>query len=358
MRRMTALIVSLCLLLSGCSFWTDGSYSSVKPHKELANQGEKPAENVSDYKELVDALASLVESGAESGILSMQYAGEDAARADIDKAIREIRQNNPFAAYAVEDIGYVFGASGGRNAVRVKITYLQNRAHADKIQRAQTLEQVEQVIAYHLDACDAGVVLYFADPGQVDYAQMVADYALTYPQKVMEAPEVTVSLYPEQGIEQIVELKFSYQTSRAELRTLQNKVAPVFSSAAQHTTGDWTAAEKAQRLYGFLMDRYEYNIQTSITPAYSLLLHGVGDNRAFAMVYGAMCRQAGLDGYVVTGTREGMPWVWNAVRIDGVFYYLDLLRCSSEGTFQLHTQEEMTDYVWDYSAYPLVEEIS
>lgn len=359
MRKMTALLMTLCLLFSGCSFWTNGSYSSVEPHKELANQTEKPAVNVSGYEQLLEALASLVESGAESGMLSMQYETEEAAREDMDKAIREIRQNNPFAAYAVEDIGYVFGASGGRNAVSVQITYLQNRVRADKIQRVQTLQQVEQVIAQHLDACDAGVVLYFADPGQVDYAQMVEDYALAYPQKVMEMPEVTVSLYPEQGTEQIVELKFSYQTSRAQLRTLQNRVAPVFSSAAQHVAGDWTAAEKARRLYGFLMDRYEYNIQTSITPAYSLLLHGVGDSRAFAMVYSAMCRQAELDSHLVTGTRMGEPWVWNAVRIDGVYYYLDLLRCSGEGTFRLHTQEEMTEYVWDYSAYPTVlEEIS
>ena len=289
-----------------------------------------------------------MENGAESGMLSMQYDTEDAARADLDKAIREIRQNDPFAVYAVEEIGYVFGASGGRNAVSVQITYLQNRVRADKIQRVQTLEQVEQILAQHLNDCDAGVVLYFADPGRVDYAQMVADYALAYPQKVMEAPEVTVSLYPEEGIEQIVELKFSYQTSRAQLRTLQNKVAPVFSSAAQHVAGDWTAAEKAQRLYGFLMDRYEYNIQTSITPAYSLLLHGVGDSRAFAMVYSAMCRQAGLDGHVVTGTREGTPWVWNAVQIDGEYYYIDLLRCNEQDGFRLYTQGEMTNYVWDY----------
>ena len=132
----------------------------------------------------------------------------------------------------------------------------------------------------------------------------------------------------------------------------------VFSSAAQHATGDWTAAEKAQRLYGFLMDRYEYNIQTSITPAYSLLLHGVGDSRAFAMVYSAMCRQAGLDGHVVTGTREGTSWVWNAVQIDGEYYYIDLLRCNESDGFRLYTQAEMTSYVWDYSAYPIVEEIS
>lgn len=358
MRKIVALLIGLCLLLSGCSFWTDGSYSSVNPHKEQANQGEKPAEDVSDYKELMDALESLVESGAESGILSMQYDEEEAACTDMDRAISDICQTNPFAAYGVETIGYTLGSGGGRNVASVRISYLPSRVRADKIQRVQTPAEAEQIIAQRLNDCDAGVVLYLENPEQADYAQMVADYALAYPQKVIEVPEVTVSLYPEQGQKQIVEIKFSYQTSRAQLRTLQNRVAPVFTSASQYVTGDWTATEKAQRLYTFLMDRYEYNIQTSITPAYSLLLHGVGDSRAFAVVYGAMCRQADLDGYVVTGTRDGMPWVWNAVQIDGEYYYIDLLRCNESDGFRLYTQAEMTSYVWDYSAYPIAEEIS
>lgn len=358
MKRMGALFIALCLMLSGCGLWLDGSYSSVEPHTQPSNQTDKPAITVSDYEELKMSLISMVESGAESAVLSLTYAEEDLARTDMEKAIREVCRKDPFAAYAVERMDYAFGTSGGQKAVSVQITYLQNRVETDQIQRVKTLSHVQKIVADGLDACDAGVVLYFENPEQVDYAQMVEDYALEYPQRVMEVPEVTVRLYPEQGTEQIVELKFSYQTSREELRTLQNKVAPVFSSASQHVAGDWTAAEKAQRLYAFLMERYEYNIRTSITPAYSLLVHGVGDNRAFAVVYAAMCRQAEVDCRVVTGTREGEPWVWNAVQIDGVYYYLDLLRCSSEGAFQLHPQEEMTDYVWDYSAYPIAEEIS
>ncbi len=351
MKRITALLVMLSLLLSGCSFWMNGSYSSIKPHEEPSGQTGDTAVNVSDYADLTAALSSLIESGKESGMLSMQYESEERAQKDLDRAVSEIGQKNPFAAYAVDKIDYHFGSSGNRKAVSVQITYLQNRTRTDKIQRAKTLEQVERIIQQQLDACDAGVVVYFESAQQPDYAQMVADYALTYPQKVMEVPEVTVSLYPEQGEKQIAELKFSYQTSRAELRTLQNKVAPVFASAAQHVSGDWSASEKAQRLYEFLMKRYEYNIQTSITPAYSLLLHGVGDHRAFAMVYGAMCREAGLNCHLVTGTRTGTPWVWNAVQIDGEYYYIDLLNSTDTG-FRLYAQEEMVEYVWDYSAYP------
>jgi hypothetical protein len=358
MKRITALFLMLGLLLCGCSFWTDGSYSSVEPHEEPSKQASDTAVTVSNYADVTAALSTWIEAGKESGMLSMQYESEERAQNDLDAAVSEVRQNNPFAAYGVDKIDYQFGTSGGRKAVSVQISYLQNRTQVDKIQRAANLQQAEQIIKQQLDACAAGVVVYFEGPELPDYVQMVADYAMDYPQRVMESPEVTVSLYPEEGEKQIVELKFSYQTSRAELRTLQNKVAPVFASAAQYVSGDWSAEEKAQRLYDFLMERYEYNIQTSITPAYSLLLHGVGDHRAFAMVYGAMCREAGLNCHLVTGTRAGTPWVWNAVQLDGEYYYIDLLNSADTG-FCLYAQEEMTEYVWDYSAYPtLVEEKS
>lgn len=355
MKKIVALLLLVCVMLSGCGNWLNGSYSSVEPHTEPSNQNERPVISVSNYKELRAALVSLVESGAESGILSNLYPVADRARIDVPTAVRDICENNPYAAYAVEEIQYDFGSNGGRNAISVQITYLQNRMQTDKIQRVTTLEQLQSIVSEHLDACDAGVVLYFNNPEQVDYAQMVADYALLYPQRVMEAPEVTVNLYPEQGEEQIVELKFTYRTSRQVLRNLQKQVELAFASASQKVAGPWTDTEKAQRLYDFLMERYDYNIQASITPAYSLLLHGVGDNQAFAMVYAAMCRQADVNCEVVTGTHLGEPWVWNAIQIDGTFYHLDLLRCEEENGFRLYSRDEMGDYVWDYSAYPNVQ---
>ena len=351
MKRIIALFLTISLLLCGCSFWLDGSYSSVEPHEEPSKQANDTAVTVYNYADVTTALSTWIEAGKESGMLSMQYESEEKARNDVDTAVAEVSRNNPFAAYGVDKIDYQFGTSSGRKAVSVQISYLQNRTQPGKIQRAANLQQAEQIIKQQLDACAAGVVVYFEGSEQPDYVQMVADYAMDYPQRVMESPEVTVSLYPEEGEKQIVELKFSYQTSRAELRTLQNKIAPVFASAALYVSGKWSPAEKAQRLYEFLMGRYEYNIQTSITPAYSLLLHGVGDQRAFAMVYGAMCREAGLNCYLVTGTRNGVPWVWNAVQLDGEYHYIDLLNSVDTG-FRLSTQEEMKEYVWDYSAYP------
>ena len=355
MKKIAALLLVVSVLLSGCSYWMNGSYSSVKPHEGPFDQQDRPTIQVSGYEDLIKALSSLVESGAESGVLSLQYDTEETAKADMDKAIREIRQSDPFAVYAVEDIGYAFGASGSRNAVRLQITYRQNRVKPEKIQQVTSLDQVRKIVAQHLIACEESAVLFFDHPEQVDYAQMVADYALMNPQQVMETPVVSINLYPKQGQQQVVELIFTYQTNSAELRTMQNKVAPVFSSAFQHVAGEWTEAEKAQRLYAFLMDRYEYTIVSSGTPAYSLLLFGEGDCKAFAMVYAAMCNQAKMDCRVVVGSRDGAPWVWNAVKIGGEFYYLDLLKGEE---FRLYTREEMTGYVWDQAVYHPVEENS
>ena len=351
MKRAAAMLMVLCMLLSGCSSWMNGSYSAVAPHTEPANQKEKPVINVSDGTQLKEALITLVDSSADNGVIYLEgYQGES-LEDDLKAIVEDVCANHPFAAYAVEGIEYEIGALSGKNAVSVHIAYLQNRQYKDKIRRVESLEQIKELILQRLEACETGVVLISDSQKTVDFAQLAADCALEYPQRVMEAPEVTVSRYPEEGAEQIIEVKFTYQSSREELRTFQNKVAPVFQSAAQHVTGAWAEEEKAARLYTFLMDRFDYNIQTSTTPAYSLLLHGVGDHRAFAMVYAAMCQQSNVDCHVVTGTRNGEPWVWNVLHIDEFYYYIDLLQCKESGGFKMYPQEKMTDYVWDYSAY-------
>ena len=81
--------------------------------------------------------------------------------------------------------------------------------------------------------------------------------------------------------------------------------------------------------------------------------HGVGDSKAFASVYAAMCTKAGLDCQVISGTRAGEPWFWNIICEDGVYYHVDLLRCYREGGYRKQGDTDMTGYVWDYTAYPV-----
>lgn len=356
MKKVIGLILAMSLLLSGCGYWMNGSYSSVVPHTEPNAQVSTPAASVANYFQTKSSLTAMIMNGAESGVFTILYESVWEAESDLKKAINEVCETNPYAVYAVENIHYEMGTGSGQNAFRVQITYLQNRVNVKTIRTVKDMAEAKELIAERLDDCSASVVFYCESWGEKDYAQIVADYALKNPHKVIENPEVTVNIYPEKATKQIVELKFNYQTSRDSLRTMQTQVGIVFSSAESSVDKTQGALEQCAQLYNFLMNRYpSYELQTSITPAYSLLRHGVGDERAFAMVYAAMCRRIGLKCEVVTGTHNGEPWTWNVVWIDGVNYHIDLLQ-NENGQLQVYTGEGMTGYVWDYSQHPFSKE--
>ena len=71
-----------------------------------------------------------------------------------------------------------------------------------------------------------------------------------------------------------------------------------------------------------------------------------------------MCREAGLDCQVITGSRNGDPWSWNLICCDGVYYHVDLLASLSAGNLLRKADAQMYGYVWDYAAYPAAGAVS
>ena len=270
---------------------------------------------------------------------------------NVSNAVQRIQRIHPVGAYAVERVDYEIGSNTGKTAIAVNITYRHGQNEIRNIQKAKNMDVVRKFVGKALESYDTMLVMELETYEDLDYVQEVRDYALAHPQNVMEVPQVTWKVYGI-GASRIVELTFFYQTSREALRTMQAQVQPVFDSAVLYVSGEGAQAQKYAQLYAFLMERFEYKQETSITPAYSLLRHGVGDSRAFATVYAAMCRDAGLACMVVTGTRDGEPWVWNMICEEGVYWHIDLLQSSASGYFQKYLDADLTGYVWDYSAYP------
>lgn len=352
MKRSFALILAICLLLCGCSGLLDGSYLSTQPHKIQSSQTGEEIVSVSSYADLLQTLRDMVADGVESGIISVARYNQEKVGPDMQEAIRSIQTADPIGAYAVEEISYDLGTSAGQPAVSLRVSYIHDRSEIRKIQHPADWTQAEEAIARALDTCESGIVLYIRDFREMDLTQWVSNYAAANPDKVMELPEVTANFYPETGSARVVELKFTYLNSRDSLRAMQTQVQRVFTSAVYYVSSDAAESQKYSQLYTFLMERFDYKQETSITPAYSLLQYGVGDSRAFATVYAAMCGQAGLECITVTGTKAGEPWYWNIVCCDGVYYHADLLESNQKDAFTMSSDEAMSGYVWDYSAYP------
>lgn len=355
MRRLLILILAAALLLGGCG-WMDGSYSSVTPHEEHTRADQDEVVSAANYRELRQALEEMVREGRTSGVINVAEFDQDQVRQSMDMAVRFVRESFPIGAYALESVDYEIGASSGRPAIAVEIAYLRSYVEIQKIRSVADMASAMEVITQTLEAHDSGVVLLVESYEPTDFAQLVESYSLEHPDRVMEIPQVVTGIYPDAGIARVVEVEFTYQNSRDALRLMQQQTEQLFTSAEMYVSSDGGERMKLTQLYTFLMERFDYKLDTSITPAYSLLRHGVGDSRAFATVYAAMCRRVGLECYVVTGTRAGEPWYWNIVKDDGLYFHVDLIRCSQQGGFQEQLDGEMAGYVWDYSAYPVCDQ--
>ena len=349
-QKLILFLLAVSLLLTGCS-WPSERYVSVTPHREQRQNAQSEVASAANYLGLIQVLKDMIEGGTEEGAINIADYPADYVESGMELAVEYAMTTYPLGAYAVEDITYEVGTTGGLPAMAVNITYRHSDVEIRQIRDLADMSEAEPLVAAALEDYDASLVMSVEKYMEVDFQQMVRDYAETYPETVMEIPQVTVGVYGS-GAERVVELSFAYQTSRDSLRQMQRQVEPVFEAAELYVSGDAADRQKFSQLYAFLTERFDYTLETSITPAYSLLHHGVGDSRAFATVYAAMCRRAGLTCMVVTGTRSGEPWVWNIVLDNGNYQHVDLLQCSAAGKFRELPDRDMAGYVWDYSAYP------
>lgn len=350
MKRFLILVLTLSLILSGCS-WLDGEYHSVKPHSAEGNKLSDDVIVASDYNQLRDALVEMVNSGKQQSTIYITGFSLNDVEQYMRTAIMYVKESCAVGAYSVEDITFESGNSGGSAAIAVDVTYIHGRQEILRIKNAKDMEAVKNLIAFAVNNCDTSVVIKVDQYEDLDVELFVQEYANMNPHLCMEVPQVAATIYPDRGEERIFEIAFTYSTSRDALRIMQNMVSPIFSAAELYVQGSESDKQKYEQLYSFLMERFDYSIETSITPTYTLLRYGVGDSKAFASVYSIMCQNADLPCSVVQGTRDGEAYYWNLIRYDDLDYHVDLLSSNELGEFTVMLPEEMTGYVWDYSLY-------
>lgn len=350
--KVFAVLLACCLLLSGCNSWLDGDYASVTPHTAQQVQISQGMITVSTVRESIEFLADMTENGKEYAVFALDPANAAEILEELDISILYVTKNIPIAAFTVDKISYEVGNMAGVQAVGVTISYNTNRMAMETMRHAENSDKAKDLITDALAQCKDRIVIQVNSYYYVDFENHIREFIALRPDAVMENPQVSIQFYPDAGSLRVMDVRFTYQNQLESLRAMKNYVQPVFAAAEMNVRGEDAEYAKFSRLYAFLMERNDYRLGTSNTPAYSLLRHGVGDSMAFARVYAAMCHRAELDCYVVSGTRDGEPWNWNIIREGDRYYHLDLLRAEKLDGFHRWTDEEMQGYVWDYSSYP------
>lgn len=352
MKRFIFVALALCLLLSGCDSWLDADYVSITPHTAKQFHVGQGMVMISTPQECIEFLTDMTESGREYAVFALDPVNLETILEQMDTSIAYVKTHTAIAAFTVDTITYEVGSTSGVQAVGVTATYNTNQLAIKSMRNATTSEDAVDLIREALAECKDRIVIQVDNYVNLDFSKYIRDFIARRPDAVMESPQVSIHVYPETGNVRVMDVRFTYQNQLESLRLMQNYVQPVFAAAELNVRGEDSESAKFIRLYSFLMERNDYRLGVSNTPAYSLLRHGVGDSVAFARVYAAMCQRADLECLVVSGTRNGEAWSWNIIRYGNRYYHIDLLRADTLGGFRCWNDSEMQGYVWDYSSYP------
>ena len=362
-KRFFALSLTV-VLLCGLTACRSSDYLSVQEHQDPFSYKETTVEDtqeqelrVSDYYSLRTALISLMTQGEEHAQVYLDgYSGN--ADNDLKRVVSYLTESDPVGAYAIDYINYERQRTPGSNAVLFDVVYRRSANEIAAIRSVRGNEQANSVLYTALEEFAPSVTLQISGYTEEDFAQTVREYCLYHPEKTVPCSDLSVSVYPQSGNVRVVEFHFSYDLSREDLRIRTGDTATALSSAYNYIRYGQSAEDCLKLTLSYLIGRFPYK-ESEDASVYSLLCEGVSDSTAFSSVLAYLCRNAKIPCFVVEGTKQGIPYCWTVLQIDGVWYHLDLARnvLEENRTLLLMTDSEMLGYDWDSEKYPVCDGI-
>lgn len=121
----------------------------------------------------------------------------------------------------------------------------------------------------------------------------------------------TVTYYSDAGQEQAVTQKISEVLQQLDLlgKTEPQRIYTIYDYICNHVQYDTEHADDAAYMHKF--------------SAHAALIEGKAVCQGYALLFYRMCREAGIDTRIVSGTGNGMAHAWNIVQLDGKYYNID-----------------------------------
>ena len=342
-----ALILLLVLPLAGCKAMLERDSSSVEPHTQSLTAKEDPsALQAGNYQELVSAVLYLVTQHTEQGVVRLyNYTGD--VEADLTAACLEVVQKDPLGAFAVDYIKHELTRIVSYYEASITVTYRRSAEDMGRITAVTGSSAIKSELGSALSSFSPETIQrisYFAEDDEYLLSLVRQAYYDT-PLAAFGMPEVTVSLYPETGIQRIVEIDLTYP---AEAENLLEKQAAL-TEAVNHLLLDDTQTE-AMDLYDLLRSQVFYSTNSDLNTAYTAFVAGIANDEGMALAYKLLCDMVGLTCTVVQGQGEEGPRFWNIVTTSSGSRHVDC----GEGYFGF-TDLQLTEvggYTWD-SSYPI-----
>ena len=358
-------ILILCVVLfaaAGCASILEDDRLIISPH--FSEPQERPHEEhvaeISNYDELKDEIMGLVADFAETGrMIAYTYDGD--LSADIARVRKEIIDNDPIGAYAVESVAGTATRFVSYSEIEIDIEYKRTKQQVDSIVNVSTLRYLRiellRVMSGYQDEALFRTSLQITDE---EFDAFARELYYQNPRSIVMLPVTAVETFPRYGADRIYELKFRYIEQSGIMQQYGTSLSAYIRRVAGLPVGE-NDAEILLSLAETLMEAcvYEQGLARTISvhgaqnfavTAYGTLVNGRAVGEGFAMAFKALSDELGFDCRVVLGYHGGMIHAWNIISLYGDYYHVDIAMCSIDGieTAFLKTDKGFIEhYTWD-----------
>lgn len=357
----------MSMLLSGCSALLEKEYVVIEPHNEQYVEGDlTDVLTVENYAGLKNAILSLVESGLEYGIIRTNNYDGDVTQ-DLADASYEVARNDPLGAFAIDYMTHDYSRIVSYYELHVYITYRRTLEDIQSIVRIGGDSDLQQNVTQLLQDFDTRAIYRFSYYDDKDYDELVRELCQQDPTLEFGNPQVNASLYPESGVQRIVELEIRYDDDEETLTKMREDL---LESVRQNISGiQQEAAEelKAYRLYRRVVDYTEFDWDaydqlsegdisqdSRSDTAYDALVSRKALSEGIAKAYYLLCQNLGIECTVVRGRNAGFDYAWNIIKINNEYYHVDCAGEVMDDSYQgyLLNDKDMANYRWNDELYP------
>ena len=341
MKRRVLLIFILTFIVAasmGCATILADDNVTETPHVGSPMLPPQEAQvEVSNFNELKDAIIELIKAHETTArFISMNYETED-VQADLERAIHEILTYHPLGVYAVGEIVGQATKIVAFVEINISIEYMRTSQQVSSIVEINSIDDLHDQLLRALREYRVETVL--RTPLQLSVEEIISYIDEIYyqnPRKIVMRPIVAVDLYPEQGEDRIISLRFGLFRGAPPslLRSMQDSLSLMLQTIASEAQGE-TDAEILLSLANHLIVTSNFDeanartiaghgMQNTLATAFGALVNAQAIGEGFAMAFQALCDELGLDSRVLLGYLDGRPHAWNLVMLSGYYYHIDV----------------------------------
>lgn len=301
-KRAVAVALALCALLTSCSSMLEREYVVTTDHEENRLRRED-FYTVETYQGLLNALDSYIESGLPSGTLRFPTTYRGNLSVDLEKARRQILEEDPLGNYALKNISYSLSKIIAYYEAELTFDYRVDRTTLPEIRRFSTQEALQTALAGTLLEFDEELVCIVGNFAEEETGYFASALRAAYdsvPAAALGMPELEVELYPDSGSRRVAVLKLTYGQTRQSL--LRDKTR-VELAAARIKEG---TEETPEALLALLQSKCVYDPDGGAT-VFNAILDRRANAEGMALAYALLLQSSGFRAAVEW--REDKPLV-------------------------------------------------